>query len=367
MRIEVDARMLTAGGIGRCIRETCGRWANDPRVTAIRFLGRPEELEPWLGDLDCQRTVEILPWLDPPYRLRAQLRWLGPLARKRSWNPDVTFFPHYDAPALSHPRPSVTVIHDLIQLQLPRLFPAWKRQLAAGLLRRVASESAHVVTVSEASRTALVDGLGLRPEEITVVANGVSPVFSSGVHPTKRKGTRAPFALCVAQHRPHKNLALALRALAELPRSEGWELVVVGASERDMQSLASAVGCRSVLPRLRVHPYVSDTELRDLYTAAQVVLVPSLVEGFALPAWEARACGAPVLALDRPWSEDLVELGVTRIRSENPRVWARQILRSARGTRTVPASGLIPSWDDTASRMLDVLAQTAARFIPRET
>ena len=200
-----------------------------------------------------------------------------------------------------------------------------------------------------------------------MVANGVSPVFAPRGGPTKRKGTGAPFALCVAQHRPHKNLALALRALARLPRREGWELVVVGASERDVQSLASALGCRSVLPRLRVHPYVSDTDLRDLYTLAQVVLVPSLIEGFALPAWEARACGAPVLVLDRPWSDDLVELGVTRIRSENPSVWARQILRSASAARTVPSAGLIPSWDDTASRMLDVLAQTAARFRPRET
>jgi len=371
MRIEVDARMLMSGGIGRFVRETCGRWAEDRRVDALRLFGRPDELEPWLAGLDCSGGVEVVPWLDPPYRFSAQLRWLASAARRRSWQPDVTLFPHYDAPAFKHPHPSVTVIHDLIQLQLPRLFPGWKRLLAAGLLRRVASESAHIVTVSEPSRTALVRGLGLRPDQITVVANGVSPVFVSGrpqsqaLAAVQRRG--APFVLCVAEHRPHKNLALALRAMAELPRREGWELVVVGPSERDMRALAIDIGCRDILPRVRVRPHVTDIELRDLYTSAHSVLVPSLVEGFGLPAWEARACGAHVLVLDRPWSRDLAKLGVTLIRSRDPSAWARQIRRVSSEPRTVPPLEMIPSWDETARRLLDVLDQTAALRSPPDT
>ncbi len=369
MRIEVDARMLMAGGIGRFVREICGRWAEDPRVDALRFLGRPEELEPWLARLDCPGDVDIVPWLDAPYRFRAQLRWLGSMSRRRGWKPDVTFFPHYDAPAFNHPDSSVTVIHDLIQLQLPRLFPAWKRVLAAGLLRRVAAESAHIVTVSEASRTALVQWLGLKFDQITVVANGVSSVFAASTPPSPLpsvpEGRGAPFALCVAEHRPHKNLALALLAMARLPECEGWELVVVGSSERDMQTLAIDIGCRDLLPRLRARPHVTDLELRDLYTEAHSVLVPSLVEGFALPAWEARACGAPVLVLDRPWSRGLSKLGVTRIPSSDPSVWARHIRRVASEPRIFPPTNVIPAWDETACRMLEVLNRTAQRSVPR--
>ncbi|MDE3006144.1 MAG: glycosyltransferase family 1 protein [Gemmatimonadota bacterium] len=371
MRIEVDARMLMAGGIGRFIRETCGRWVEDRRVEAVRLFGRPDELEPWLAGLDYHGAIEIVPWLDPPYRFRAQLRWLGPLARRRSWQPDVTLFPHYDAPAFKHPLPSVTVIHDLIQLQLPRLCPGWKRLLAAGLLRRVASESAHLVTVSDASRTALVRGLGLRPDQVTVVANGVSRIFTAGRRPApalaavERRGV--PFVLCVAEHRPHKNLALAVRAMAKLPEREGWELLVVGASERDVRALTINIGCRGVLPRIRVRPHVTDAELRDLYSSAHSVLVPSLEEGFALPAWEARACGAPVLVLDRPWSQDLAKLGVTRVRSGDPSAWARHIRRISSEPRTFPPLEAIPSWDETACRLLDVLDQTAALCGPRGT
>ena len=61
LRLEVDARLLRAGGIGRFIRETTRRWLGSRSVVALRLLGRREELEPWLVGVEGADLAEIVP------------------------------------------------------------------------------------------------------------------------------------------------------------------------------------------------------------------------------------------------------------------------------------------------------------------
>ena len=96
------------------------------------------------------------------------------------------------------------------------------------------------------------------------------------------------------------------------------------------------------------------------------MLVPSLLEGFALPAYEARACGQQVLALRRPWSEKLDRIGVRLLASTNPRLWARMLLkvRSEKSvSKMIKSEVEVPRWDDTADRLLGVLQECAKGFL----
>ena len=364
LHLEVDARLLQAGGIGRFIRETTSRWLNRRDVAALRLLGRPEELEPWLAELECADVAEIVPWYARPFTPSAQLTWLTHVRGRGKWKPDVTLFPHFDIPVVQHPRHSVTVVHDLIQFELVDLFPDWKRFLASGLLRRIASEPRRVVTVSEASRASLLRFFAGRVHEINVVPNGVSDVFRPlTVEEQAHRKASSPFVLCVAEDRPHKNLTLAVQVLSSLPEREGWRLVMVGPTQTDIEALCKKAGCLDVLPRIELTGKISDHQLRNLYCEAVAVLVPSLLEGFALPAYEARACGQPVLALRRPWSEQLERIGARLIASTTPQVWARillQIQSEGSSSRTLKSEIDIPRWDHTADRLMRILQECAS-------
>ena len=94
---------------------------------------------------------------------------------------------------------------------------------------------------------------------------------------------------------PMKGLVPLLEALAKLRTERDVELVVIGrpteggrvARTIDRLGLSAAVHCVSG---------ISDDELAGLYAEAQVAVVPSLYEGFSLPAIEAMACGVPLVA-----------------------------------------------------------------------
>jgi glycosyltransferase involved in cell wall biosynthesis len=358
LRIQVDARLLRGGGIGRYIREITGPWLSRPDVGAVRFMGRPEELEPFLQERDPRGVAEILPWRDGPYSLVAQLRW--PFLARRSWEPDVSFFPHYDVPLVGFPAPSLVAIHDLIHFQRPEGFPAWKRVLGQVLLRKALESATSVVTVSETSRHAICDWMPAVNNKIHVVKNGVGSEFRP-LSAEERVAARSrwtglePFVLCVGPNKPHKNLEHAGAVLAHLPSNEGWRLVLVGPSEADRDRLLASSGRPELGARTVVTGRVSDEELRSLYGLAAAVLVPSRLEGFGLPVVEARACGTRVLVADLPWTREVAQEGVTLMPGWDAKAWADEI----RIGREIPPLSTRPEWRwaAAADRTFEALRQ----------
>ena len=359
IRIQVDARLVAAGGIGRYIREITGRWLSRADVEGVRFLGRPDELEPFLAEHDPRGVTEIEPWGDGPYSPIGQLRWPF-LARRGSWAPDVTFFPHYDVPLIGLPTPSLVTVHDLIHFQHPEGFPAWKRVLGEVLMRRALEGATAVVTVSEASRHAICSWMPAVDKKISVVRNGVGAEFrplsaEERLAERTRWGGLEPFVMCVGPHKPHKNLAHAVEVLRHLPADEGWRLVLVGPSEEDRDHLVA--GDATLGDRIVLTGRVSDEDLRSLYGLAGTVLVPSRLEGFGLPVVEARACGARVLVSDLPWTRELARESVTLMPGWNARDWADEI-RTRGGTEPKPTRAAW-DWEVAAKRTFEALWSAA--------
>jgi glycosyltransferase involved in cell wall biosynthesis len=357
LRIQVDARLLGAGGIGRYLRELTSRWLARADVEALRFFGLPSELEPFLAEHDARGVAEIVPWADRPYSPAAQLRWPA-LSRAPPWTPDVTFLPHYDVPLLRHPEPSVVTVHDLIHFQVPEGFPAWKRALGLALLRGALERARAVVTVSETSRHAICRLIPAVAGKVHVVPNGVGAAFrpptpGEAAHARGAWGLEGPFMLCVGPDKPHKNLAHAVRVLGQLPAAEGWRLVLVGPTDADCERLVARVGAAELRARVVPLAHVTDEQLRSLYATAEAVLVPSLLEGFGLPVVEARACGGTVFAGDVPWARELRASGVTLVRGWSPAVWAGEVRRSKGDSGSLSPG--VWRWETAAERTLQVL------------
>ncbi len=199
--------------------------------------------------------------------------------------------------------PLLTTLHHPItvdrQLALSHTTNPWQRFTTRrwfgflGMQVRVARQLPAIVTVSQSSRTDIAAQMGVPLERMTVVPVGVDHrVFRprSDVSPV-------PGRLMVTSSSdvPMKGLVPLLEAVAKLRTERDVELVVIG-KPRPGGRVDRALERLSLRDCVTCVTGISDDELARYYGEAQVAVVPSLYEGFSLPAVEAMACGVAVVA-----------------------------------------------------------------------
>ncbi|MEU5921805.1 glycosyltransferase family 4 protein [Streptomyces sp. NPDC047141] len=200
--------------------------------------------------------------------------------------------------------PLVTTIHHPITVDRRLELDAaadWKRRASVrrwyaftGMQKKVARRLPSVLTVSGTSRQEIVEHLGVREDRIRVVHIGAdtdlwSPDPSVAEVPGRIVTTSSADV-------PLKGLVHLIEALAKL-RTENPDahLVVVGKRAED-GPVAAAIERYGLAGAVEFVKGISDTELVDLVRSAQVSCVPSLYEGFSLPAAEAMATGTALVA-----------------------------------------------------------------------
>lgn len=176
----------------------------------------------------------------------------------------------------------------------------WRRQATLrrwyGFLRmqkRVARRMSRIVTVSESSKRDIVEQMGVAPGNLAVVPIGVD---HERFRP--RAGVTVPGRIMTTASAdvPLKGLLPLLDAVAKL-RIERPEvhLVVVGRL-KEASPVARHIDRLALGAAVRFEAGVSDERMAELYAEASVAVVPSLYEGFSLPAVEAMASGTPLVA-----------------------------------------------------------------------
>jgi glycosyltransferase involved in cell wall biosynthesis len=255
MRIGIDARKISDYGIGTYIRGLLGALAatGEDEIVAFAPAGTA------LPDGVAHAVVDA-----PHYSLR-ELVAVGRAADRAHL--DLFHAPHYVVPFTRVP--VVVTIHDLIHLTQPAMNPL-ASFYARAMLGRAVRQARRVLTVSEASKRAIVERLLVAPENVVVTPNGIDQRFfeSGGM-----AAALHDYFLFVGNDKPHKNLGVA----REAAERAGVRLVVAGAEN-----------------------FVSDAELVALYRDATALVMPSAEEGFGLPAAEAMACGTPVITSRAP-------------------------------------------------------------------
>lgn len=212
--------------------------------------------------------------------------WLSlEIARRR---PSVFFSPGFNPPV--HCRvPMIFTIHDLIHLSIPEEGGILKRQYFERIVRPAARRAFRVVTVSEYSRAEILAWTGLAPHRVIVAGNGVDSSFCA-YGPRTRIGAR--YVLYVGNRKPHKNLDRMFEAFHGVADTS-VKLMLTGEPDRHVMARARRGGISS---RIVFSGTVPDAEMPSLYRGAEVLILPSLLEGFGLPVIEAMASATPVIA-----------------------------------------------------------------------
>jgi glycosyltransferase involved in cell wall biosynthesis len=151
-----------------------------------------------------------------------------------------------------------------------------------------------VVTVSESSRRDIVRQMAVREDRLHIVPVGVDP---QRFHP-RPEIARVPGRLMTTTSSdvPMKGLVHLLEALAKVrTERDDAELVIIG-KPKDRSTIPAAIERLGIADSVRFVSGVSTERIVELYAEAEVAVVPSLYEGFSLPAVEAMACGVPVVA-----------------------------------------------------------------------
>jgi glycosyltransferase involved in cell wall biosynthesis len=174
----------------------------------------------------------------------------------------------------------------------------WRKPLVhrwygfSNMQQQVARQIPDLLTVSSSSATDIVTDFGIAPEQLHVVPLGVdTELFKPG--PLPRHPGRV-IAIASADT-PLKGVATLLHAVAKLRAIRDLELQLVAKVEPNgpTEKLIAELGISDIV---HIGAGLSDAELAALFASAEIACIPSLYEGFSLPAVEAMASGTPIVA-----------------------------------------------------------------------
>jgi glycosyltransferase involved in cell wall biosynthesis len=246
----------------------------------------------------------------PTVRASVRIAWeqlILPVASARS-RLDLLFCPVNVRPFLST-CPVIVTIHDVIFLHYPDSFRPLKRLYLQAMTGWSARHAAHIITVSEATRQDVIRLLGVPPNRVTAVHNGVGSQFRPYLeheHEAFRRehGIQGRVILYLGTLEPRKNVTTLITAFAAIASDPNFSdvILVIGGSKGwyfdEIFATAERLGL-TASNRVRFLGRVPDEELPLWYNIAALCAYPSLYEGFGLPPLEAMACGTPVVVSDR--------------------------------------------------------------------
>jgi len=305
-----------------------------------------------------------------PLRILAE-QFLLPFAARQA-RADVLWSPGYTAPAVCFSPQAVTV-HDLQYKTYPEDM-GWLERITLDALVRIACHRCRaVLTVSEFSRKEIVRYRFAQTEKVHAVLNGVKKEFVQPSVPDEAAQilselhVRKPFLLCVAHSYPHKNIDKLIDAFALLQKEIPHQLVLVGKGRRGEETARNSLLKITQPERALRLSGLREEELRTLYQAADLFVLPSTYEGFGLPVIEALLAGLPVVTVRAASLPEVGGEAALYVDAPQPELLAAKIKealrlsaseRSRRAEQGKAWAGAF-TWERTAAQTLHVLRSIA--------
>ncbi len=200
-------------------------------------------------------------------------------------------------------RKQIVIIHDASTLVNPTFFPLALKLWYGIALPALGKVARHIVTVSKFSKNELVKHAGIRPEKITVIYNAPEHILNYGepdeTFQNKIKSLK-PYCLAVSSLGANKNFNGLSEAISKIDFKQ-YHMLVAGGNISTLQHAAPKNHNITYLG------YVSDQQLKYLYSNASLFIFPSFYEGFGIPPLEAMISGCPVLSSNTSSLPEILE------------------------------------------------------------
>jgi glycosyltransferase involved in cell wall biosynthesis len=316
MRIAIDARWITAeaSGIGVYTQEL---------ITALAILDHKNEYILFFNSESLRvRTVEAAALRNSsnisseivPYGVFSPAGQLLVPGLLKKMGLDIYHSPNYMMPLLAFPRngkgrtAAVVTIHDVIPMIFPdhapksrktKLFPVYRR-----LMIEVGKRAKMIIADSESSRKDIVTHLQIpagRYGMVKTVYCGLGSRLSPDSRSKPAKdGNEARTILYVGRSDPYKNCVGLISAFALTQKQCHFpiKLLMAGSPDQRYPEINEKINALGLAQSVR-RVYLTDSELASAYRTADLLVLPSLYEGFGLPVLEAMAFGTPVVCSNR--------------------------------------------------------------------
>jgi glycosyltransferase involved in cell wall biosynthesis len=269
--------------------------ANPFRIPSLRELKDPVNLMEWLG-------VSTMGFPEPfTFGVRA-LRWV----RRHRERFDIV----HDNQSLSYGvwsmrrlLPTTATIHHPItvdrDIAVKAAGPLWKKAKHLrwysfiGMQKRVAPTLSRIITVSTCARDDIAREFRIPAERFRIAPNGIDTDIFRPLPGIQREPGR--LIVTNSSDTPLKGLYYLLHACSLLPADCPVHLVVIGSPKKN-GGIVRLIQRLGIGDRITFTGRISEAEFVRQYARATVAVVPSVYEGFGLPAGEAMACGVPVIS-----------------------------------------------------------------------
>ena len=295
---------------------------------------------------------------------------------------DVIHFPYNWSFPTRKKRPTVLTVHDVIPFTFREAMALYQNLfLYKPGIRKACRLNDVVTTVSVYSKQDIVRKVGVPPEKIRVIPNGLrvttTPDESRDEELKTRFGLEDGFIMDVGGIHERKNIVRLVEAFARFVKRENYsgKLVITGnvsgaPYQEKMKALCDgAVRDARLEGQVLFTGFISDEELDSLFRLCEFLVYPSLYEGFGIPVLEAMQAGTPVItsnatAMPEVAGEAAIRIDptdVSAIAEAMSRLLQDSSLREELVTKGLERAKAF-SWERTAEMYLDLYREVRERF-----
>lgn len=241
------------------------------------------------------------------------------------------------------PCPVIATLHDLYPYDIPSNFGFPKVYLNRMILKQCLRNADAIACVSETTRIRLAKRMPEAMAKAATVSNCIEAAPIAMKPSFAARWVNQRFLLCVAQHRRNKNILVALGAFKSLLSRAAIDsetyFLLIGMSGPETRRIEKYIEASGMRRQVILVSGISDPEMNWCYRNCEVLVAPSIVEGFGMPIVEGRMAGCRIVCSDIPAFREVgsetcrfVELG-----EEAEQKVAEAILESLGRRRPLPA------------------------------
>ena len=212
---------------------------------------------------------------------------------------------HY-SPSFS-PVPTIPTVHDLGYLSFQSQFNKKDLYQLINWTKQSIKKATKIIAVSEFTKNEIIKTYSISKDKISVAYNGVGKSRNVSSRITQKIlqkfNIQKPYFLYLGTLKPNKNIPFIIKSMVNFPNIK---LVIAGKKGWLFEEIFKLVTDLKLEKQIIFTDFINETEKWALYKNALALVIPSLYEGFGIPAIEAQECGLPVIASNIPVYKEIL-------------------------------------------------------------